>query len=137
VNFFEWEKRYDLGIREMNVEHQGLIAQMNRLHDLNREGASHATLQAALVELERRTVEHFEHEEAYQASIDFPGLSQHKHIHIALLTQLGDHTKRFVAEGAGLSSEFFSFLKLWLSAHIAGIDLKYAVHARAPKRRIA
>lgn len=134
MSYFEWDNRYDLGIDKMNTEHRGLISLMNQLYDLNTSGASHAKLKADLLELERRTVEHFDHEEKYQASINFPGLTQHKNIHASLLKQFGEHKTRFIAAGKGLDLEFFAFLKLWLSAHIAGIDRKYADHANSSKR---
>ncbi|MEZ4439613.1 MAG: hemerythrin family protein [Polyangiaceae bacterium] len=129
MTYFQWDSRYDLGVDNMNTEHRGLVNLMNRLYDQNAAGATHAELAATLGELERATVGHFASEERYQASIGFPGLSSHKRIHEQLLTSFGEHKAEFVAKGGGLSQGFFAFLKMWLAAHIAGIDRKYADHA--------
>ena len=41
-----------------------------------------------------------------------------------------DHKLRFEASGV-LSNDFFAFLKVWLKAHICGIDMKYGQHRKA------
>ena len=129
MTYFDWEDRYDLGIDAMNGEHQLLIGLMNRLYELNRDNAPHAKLREVLDELEAFTIVHFKHEEQYQASIHYPGLDSHRRIHEQLLARLSDHKREFVAAKSGVSNKLFGFLKLWLSAHIAGIDQKYAEHA--------
>ena len=63
-------------------------------------------------------------------SIGFPGLREHKYIHKSLLDQVTDHKLKFEASGV-LSNEFFAFLKVWLKAHICGIDMKYGQHKKA------
>lgn len=62
------------------------------------------------------------------ASIDYPLLDTHKRIHANLLEEFGAHKTNFEKTGE-LTTKFFSFLKLWLTAHIQGIDKKYGLHA--------
>lgn len=134
--YFEWSNDYDLGVDAMNSEHQRLIALMNRLHDGWAAKAGPTLVGAALVELQRYTVEHFANEERFMASVEFPGLRTHKGIHETLLGQLRDHAEQF-KRTQELGADFFHFLKFWLSAHIRGIDRKYGdhcAHQAAPAR---
>ncbi len=128
MTYFEWSDKYDLHVDSMNNEHKILISLMNRLHRQNGEGASRAELATTLDELADFTVKHFSDEERYMESIEYPGLHTHKIIHKDLVSTLLDHKAAFDS-GGELTSEFFQFLKLWLSAHIRGIDMKYARHA--------
>jgi hemerythrin-like metal-binding protein len=126
--FLNWEDRFELGVKKMDNEHKGLIDTMNALFEQNERNESRARLRSTLLELERRTVEHFKHEEEYQQSINFPGFAVHKRVHQNLLERLEGYKKAFLA-GEDLSPDFFTFLKLWLSGHIVGVDPKYARHA--------
>ena len=128
MSFIDWEDRYDVNVPEMNGEHRELMRLMNRLHELNDAKASKHEIGAALGELGSFTVRHFQHEEAYQEKIGFPGLGSHKRIHADLLEKFGAHQRDFEAGSGVLGERFFHFLKFWLSAHIAGVDRKYGEH---------
>lgn len=129
-NFFEWDSaKYGLGVAEMDREHQALIGLMNKLYALCAAKAPTAELGRALQELARYTVKHFADEEAYMARIKFAEFDKHKSIHAELLRRVGEYVQRFESTGK-LGPDFFSFLKLWLKAHICNIDTKYA-HSHA------
>ena len=104
---------------------------MNRLHELHGDGATRPAVAQAMAELARFTVEHFRSEEVYMASVAFPGRDNHARIHQDLLKRFGELKSAFLAGTTGADESFFSFLKHWLAAHIAGIDQKYAAHARS------
>lgn len=128
--FFEWNQSLDLGIGEMNDEHQQLISLMNRLHEQHREGAPYETLAKTLTDLKNFTIQHFQDEEAYMMRINYPKLETHQIIHKKLISRLGDFANTFASSRA-LDQDFFEFLQFWLSAHIRGIDMQYAHHAKA------
>ena len=134
MGFIEWEDRYDVKVGAMNDEHRELMRLMNRLHELEVAKAPRAELGRALEELGSFTVEHFKHEEEYQASIGYPGLASHQKIHADLLAKFGAHKQDFDEGSGGLGEKFFHFLKFWLSAHIAGVDRKYGDHSSSAKR---
>jgi hemerythrin-like metal-binding protein len=101
---------------------------MNRLHDQFQAGVGKLQQKKTIEELQKYTVKHFSLEEQYLASIDYPKLEAHKLIHASLLEEFGEHVAAFKKSGE-LTSKFFSFLKLWLTAHIQGIDMKYGPKA--------
>ncbi len=131
ANFFEWDpSKYALGVADMDREHETLIGLMNKLHALSGAGASKAELGRALQDLAKYTVKHFADEEAYMARTQYAGLEKHKAIHAELLRRVGEYAASFEATGK-LGADLFSFLKLWLKAHICNIDAKYAGRSAA------
>lgn len=127
----QWDVRFDLGVEDMNQEHRDLIEKMNKVESLAERRAGKATVGFAIQDLARTTVEHFQSEEAYMASIAFPGLETHKVVHQTLLEKFGRHVEAFEQGDGALPDGFIGFLQFWLRAHICGVDKKYADHARA------
>ena len=125
-DYFTWiPEKYELQVPDMDREHQILIGHMNQLHDLYSRHAPRNQLALALDGLARYTVKHFQDEEAYMARTHYRDLASHKQIHANLLRKVGAHVSAFQASGT-LNEEFFSFLRMWLKAHICGIDSQYA-----------
>lgn len=127
MRYLEWSKDLDVGVDAMNGEHQVLIDLMNRFVDAGERG-DHAGLRRCLEKLRDFTAKHFEHEEAYMASIDFPDLTSHQRIHRKLIDAFDRHADPILAGSMDIQ-EFKVFLKMWLKSHIMGIDTKYGHHA--------
>lgn len=124
--YFEWDASiYGINVPEMDREHQVLIGHMNTVHKLHESRAGRTVIAAALDKLVAYTRRHFADEEAYMSRTGFPGLAVHAGIHRQLLERIGAFAAEFCRTGT-LSDEFFVFLKMWLKAHICGIDIKYA-----------
>jgi hemerythrin-like metal-binding protein len=128
AEIFTWDAaKYSVKVPDMDREHQQIILLMNKLYTLYKSGASSAEQGAALTALAEYTVKHFHDEEAYMAKINFPGLTVHKGVHKNLLDRVGQFAATFKATGK-VGDDLFVFLKMWLAAHICGIDMKYGVH---------
>lgn len=134
MSFYEWSSALDIHVHDMNDEHKVLIDLMNRLHAQNHEHQPKIALQKTFGDLISWTKKHFEHEEIYMQSIEYPGFSSHKMIHEKLLAQLDQHYQNFCRSDGSLSPELFAFLKMWLNAHIRGIDIKYGEHSLSYKK---
>lgn len=131
--FFKWtENEYGLGVHEMDEEHQLLISKMNRLYAAAEKGEGFSELKGLIDDLANYTVQHFSDEEKYMEKIGFTGLTNHKIIHQQLLKQFEGHVNKF-NETREVDSKFFDFLKVWLSAHIRSIDMKYGDFAKNNK----
>jgi len=129
-DFFEWDAaKFSLHVPKMDNEHQAIIACMNKLHMLYEAKAAVPQLSKAVNDLADVTVKHFADEEAYMATIGFSDLAKHKIIHKSLLGKVIEYKSQFEATGK-LHEDFFSFLKMWLKAHICGIDVKYTQHKK-------
>lgn len=123
--FLQWDDKLDVGVDKMNDQHKRLIDIMNKLHEDNSNGAAKATLLKDATELATLAIKHFREEEQYMESIGYEGLDSHKRIHAALEKTLGEHMAAIQRPTGAFSDEFFYFLRSWLRAHIAGIDVKY------------
>jgi len=125
-DYFQWDaSKYGINVSTMDHEHEILIGHMNAVHALHVAQAPRNTVGAALDKLVAYTRKHFADEEAYMARIGYSDLRRHAGIHKQLLARINEFTAEFARSGA-LSDEFFVFLRMWLKAHICGIDVKYA-----------
>lgn len=133
ANLMNWSPELDVKIDHMNDQHKELLDLMNIVYQLHNQEANFDPIFNAIEDLKNATIKHFQDEEVYMASIHFPGLATHKIIHDQLLKQFQTHIDRYQKERS-LGEHFFGFLKLWLSAHIQGIDAKYGDHAMTVKK---
>lgn len=130
MSFIQWDKNtLSVAVDSMDKEHQHLILLMNKLHDLHLNKASRSELGKSLDELKDYTIKHFSDEEAYLDEINYSEKEKHKLIHKDLLGKFSNYVKEFESKGE-LTDAFFSFLKLWLTSHIQGLDKKYGVEAQ-------
>jgi hemerythrin-like metal-binding protein len=133
----EWNDTLDIGVNAMNHEHKQILDAMNRIYDAAQAGRAGDEINRLVEHLGSVCVRHFKDEEAYMASIGFPGLGNHKFIHEDLLNRYARHAEEIRKAGGNASGQFFHFLQHWLTAHIKGIDRKYGDHARSSGTRAA
>ena len=127
----EWDDTLDVGVQAMNDEHKCILDLMNQIHDAHEEGLTGGLVIALVNQLGQVTLDHFRDEEAYMARTGYAGLASHALIHKDLLakyTAYADDTRR---NDGRLPEKFLMFLKLWLTAHIRGIDMKYGPKGEA------
>ena len=126
-NIFQWDKsKYTTYVDAMDAEHEKLIAIMNRLSQENEKGTPKSQLLRIIDELAKYTKEHFAREEALFEKIpNYKSVASHKLIHSNLLKDFVGHAEKYKNGGDRVPDEFFLFLKVWLQAHICGIDRKY------------
>ena len=72
---FEWEDRYDLHINNMNAEHKILIKKMNHL--LHTWKNNDPNIMEAFTDFAEYVKKHFDSEEEYMGSIDYPEIDSH------------------------------------------------------------
>lgn len=125
---FIWNDKLSLGVKQMDDEHMVLIEKINVLIKTLEEQYIKKDLKklyASFSDLGDYTVIHFNHEELYMESIQYPQLNSHKKIHQNLLNQLTTYGKQ-VQAGTLDDKKIVSFLRNWLLSHIMGVDMQYA-----------
>ena len=139
---FIWSDRLELGVHKMDEEHKTLVHKINALVDSLEKNHHHkdlASVKQNFKALAAYTVEHFQDEEAYMESIQYPQLDSHKRIHKKLLEQVGKFGKD-LENGKLDDTKLISFLSNWLISHIMGVDMQYAknqLHKSGEKKRAA
>ncbi|MBR9825899.1 MAG: hemerythrin family protein [Alphaproteobacteria bacterium] len=124
-----WDSSLDVGVADMNREHQQILDLMNKIYDAREAGQTGASVIALVDRLAQVTIDHFRDEETYMEKTGYAGLASHKLIHKDLLEKFTGFADEIKASGGTVPDRFLTFLKLWLSAHIRGIDMKYGPKA--------
>ncbi len=130
---FVWSKDLELGIDKMDQEHLILVDKINDLVevlDQNAKVPSLQKVQTAFSALAEYTIEHFDDEERYLASVRYPQLQSHQKIHKKLLDQVGEFGRQLDANRLD-DVKLVSFLRNWLISHIMGVDMQYSKHVHS------
>lgn len=133
----ECSRALDIGVDAMNHDHRAILAAMNAAYDGVDAGERGPRMLGKIERLAQITTRHFADEERYMAQTGFPGLETHKAIHARLLGDFSAHVRTIEQAHGEVHKQFFSFLQLWLSAHIKCMDRKYGDHTRATGSRAA
>lgn len=118
-----WSETLSVGRMEIDAEHKQLISIANSLLRAMQEGRDKNDFAKILHELREYTVFHFNNEEEYMRSIDYPDLNKHIEEHNILKRRVKDFQHAvFTGENVefGLLREM---LKDWLVGHILNCDL--------------
>ena len=77
-----WTDDYKIGVDFIDKEHKLLFSTMDKLLRISEnEEKSEWACQEGVKYLKNHAIEHFEHEEEYMRSIDYPGYEIHKRLH--------------------------------------------------------
>jgi hemerythrin-like metal-binding protein len=128
---FKWTDALSVGVDEMDGEHKLLITIMNNLQLKCDNGRPKTEIEAVLEELIQFTKKHFQDEESFMSSIQYPELEKHRRAHVVFFSRLETEQRKFKdSEQLTPGDGFFAFLQFWLKAHIQGNDSKYGFFSR-------
>ncbi len=81
-NQFIWQDRFNIGVDVIDKEHKKLFKIINRLFAFSeQESKSQWVCQEGIKYFKDHAMKHFTEEEAYMASIDYPGFETHRRLH--------------------------------------------------------
>ena len=131
---YEFTKDYHTGIDFIDEEHAKLFEIANRAYDLLTNQFvtdKYDAIVAVLEELKDYTKYHFDHEEEYMKSINYPKRFSQLHQHTQFINKLESYNLKEidVNQQEGLL-EILDFLALWLQSHIKGMDKKIGEAAK-------
>ena len=131
---YEFTKDYHTGIDFIDEEHAKLFEIANRAYDLLTNQFvtdKYDAIVAVLEELRDYTKYHFNHEEEYMKSINYPKRCSQLHQHTQFINKLESYNLKEidVNQQEGLL-EILDFLALWLQSHIKGMDKKIGEAAK-------
>jgi hemerythrin len=78
---FEWSEDLSVGIDQIDEQHKELIYRVNNLMEAIKEGSGTSETERIIAFLEKYIFYHFEDEEMYMTSIDYPGIAEQKEAH--------------------------------------------------------
>lgn len=131
---FQWsDQEYSVGVKSMDEQHHYLMDLVNKIYKASDAKPNKEANKILFDDVVAFTVKHFSEEEALMEMEKYPDLERHKKIHQDLVEKVNIHYKKFKEGNGSFTPEFLMFLKVWLSAHIKGIDTKYGKHILGKK----
>ncbi|MBT3013849.1 MAG: bacteriohemerythrin [Candidatus Thiodiazotropha sp. (ex Lucina aurantia)] len=120
-----WSKEYELGIKEIDLQHQYFFRLITRLADELKNSSDFPYQKSLFVELGLYTHFHFVSEENLMQRSGYPGLHEHKKLHNKLIDGLNKN-KLLFEEGHIEAIQVIDFLKMWFISHTVKEDRKFA-----------
>ena len=123
----EWTTEMSVGLVELDDDHKGLIAIINRLGDsLDGDERSRAALGPAFRALRQYMRVHFAREEEAMRAAGYAAFDDHRGRHKAFIEEIGDMAERFEAGSErDVLEDLTVYLRDWLINHILVEDMAY------------
>lgn len=128
MDFFFWNKNFEVGIPSIDSQHRRLVDLINALAAAITEGGKLPDVRSLFGQLMDYAAEHFSDEEKLFAACPLPEAEkeQHRKAHQGFVDKarsIMEHPDLFQAEAA---EQVLEFLTTWLISHILGSDKKFA-----------
>lgn len=123
---FRWTETYSVNIEELDHQHRGLFAIINRLNDALDTGQGARVMDGVLDELLDYAKFHFAAEERLLELHKYPALATHEMEHQAFARNIHKYLEDYRAGKVGAPSALLLFLQSWLREHILKSDKSYS-----------
>jgi methyl-accepting chemotaxis protein len=129
----DWSPTLMVGHRDIDEQHQKLIAIANRLNEALAAGQGREACGRILEELIDYTVKHFAFEENLMRQRGYPQTEAHLAEHKKLIAGVSDFKRRFDAGDVAVGTQLMAFVSDWLVGHIMKVDkaLARSLNAKA------
>ena len=123
-----WKESYRIGIDLIDRQHEELFRATDTLVRAIEANADKQTFRQTITFLKDYTVRHFQDEEAYQASIHYSGMEDHKKAHRKFTEIILDYERRLVESDFDIRivKDLAGTLTAWLIYHVADADQRIA-----------
>ncbi len=123
---FLWSERYSVNIAELDRQHQGFFAVINKLNDALATGEGAAVTNSILQRLVEYARTHFAAEETLMTQYKFPALLTHCAEHDRFTRLVAKFLEDYRAGKSGVPVSLLLFLQTWLKEHILVSDKAYS-----------
>ncbi len=122
------ELKYGVNIKDVDEQHQKLIAILNELHEATNVGHGRDVIQKIISELEAYTKYHFGLEEKLMTTNHYPDFNEHKKKHDFFINHVAELHKGLESGQKDLTIDALTFLRDWIDEHITGTDKEYTAY---------
>ena len=123
--FIEWTDDYNVGIAQIDREHQQLVEMINGLDEAVNRGLGKLALATILDGMAAYAAHHFRYEEEIFERLGYPDASLHKSEHAFFAQRVQEFRAGLEAGTRTLSFEVLDFMSRWLTNHIQRSDKKF------------
>jgi len=122
MQFLEWEDTYNIGVKEIDIQHRGLFDIISRLYTSRSYATEGKYFFATLTQFIDYTKVHFTTEERYMREAEYPKLIGHQQEHTEYLIEVKKLARDCENKVPEIDQEILGFLKNWYLVHILGTD---------------
>ncbi len=133
MTLYMWNKRYEIGIAEIDAQHRHLVEIINELSDAMMEKKGYIAVPNILEHLADYSKLHFTTEERHMHEMNYPALAEHCQEHLDLTRKVLEFRKGCSTDHDPSSGELLNFLRDWLTSHIITSDQKIGKHYKYSK----
>ena len=130
MTLIEWDKSFEVGVKEMDEQHRKLVEMLNHVYELLEKGKREEAKRYFIHEILNYFETHFNAEEEFMKSINYPDLENHLKAHENFRKVMNSLISK-IEEGK--EHEFREAVALawgWLYSHIQKVDKKYGEYYR-------
>lgn len=123
----EWDDTFSIGNEKLDSQHKKWITLYNRLDSLMQQSSHEELVQAkaeVLKEMSDYVDYHFDYEEEYMRSVNFPEIDKHWRMHKDFRTKMYSVYRQHLDGNLVLNSEVMDMIHNWLIDHIIKQDVK-------------
>jgi hemerythrin len=125
MQFLEWEDTYNVGVKEIDIQHRGLFDIISKLSTSRRYETEGKYFNAMLQQLVDYTRIHFSTEERYMRDAQYPRLVEHQQEHILFIIKVSQFVEEHKKKEPDIEQKILDYLKDWYMTHILGTDRDY------------
>lgn len=123
-DLIEWRAEFQIGLPDVDAEHQSLIGAINRLHRELVVGAAIPRVTGAIGDIHAAIASHFALEEKEMTALQYEAYVAHKTDHERLLDELLDILDEVVATGRYDPATLSARLSAWFVEHFRTHDAR-------------
>lgn len=126
-DLLKWRPSYALGVEDIDLQHHFFFNLIHRIAKEFRSSEDRLYRNSLILELSAYARFHFLSEENMMHCSGFPGLEEHKLLHLELLDRLSTTGNMFLVTNAEKDAEaIVAFLVDWFLHHTTSIDKIFA-----------
>ena len=125
MNNFDWDKKYDVGVKLFDEQHKQLLTVLNDIYKAMHNKDDKLALAQIINNLRQYAQEHLSVEEACLLENSYPEYEEHVKQHKIFKEKLAGFCEDFNSDKFLLHFELAVFLKNWIVNHIMMVDRKY------------
>jgi len=124
MSMAEWKTSMQIGVREIDEQHERLTAIINDLYQAYMNGEDHTVLADLIAKVNEYAQEHFATERRYMAPYigQMPNYEEHMRQHREFFSNCVSFLLEYLDKGTGITPELLDYLTDWWMKHINGTD---------------
>ena len=120
-----WNDDYSVGVQQLDEQHKKIISFINRLVNDTNLSVYSESLNEALTEMLKYSIEHLRYEENLLKENDYPDFDSHKQFHEDYIKRSSEFSISAMDSDYRVPTEVISYLRDWWEHHILEEDMKY------------